>query len=196
MNASKIFGIQAQSWGYQELLLQGQVRISGIGRFLLSFTVMASVNLLHSPQIFAQTVDIPFSGVVPGTCFFDTPHAGTLQLNGAGTAFNSVGATSGSVSMTCTQGANLSVSAPRYIGGDGSGDGDGGDDGFVFAGSNSTVSVSSDDADQGLAVTNNDEPLPLTVAGTKRLTVDMSATSNGKIASGLHHFTVTLTVIP
>lgn len=193
MNASKIFGIQAQSWNYQELLPQGQVKISGVGRFLLSFTILASVNLLHSPPIFAQTVDIPFSGVVPGTCFFDTPHAGTLQLNGAGTTFNSVGATSGSVSMTCTQGANLSVSAPRYIGGDGSGDGD---DGFVFAGSNSRVSVSSDDADQGLAVTNNDGPLPLTVAGTKRLTVDMSAASNGKIAAGLHHFTVTITVIP
>jgi len=195
MNASKIFGIQAQSWNYQELLPQGQVKISGVGRFLLSFTILASVNLLHSLPIFAQTVDIPFSGVVPGTCFFDTPHAGTLQLNGAGTTFNSVGATSGSVSMTCTQGANLSVSAPRYIGGDGSGDGDG-DDGFVFAGSNSRVSVSSDDADQGLAVTNNDRPLPLTVAGTKRLTVDMSAASNGKIAAGLHHFTVTITVIP
>ena len=126
---------------------------------------------------------------MPGACTFGTPIAGTLSVNGANTTFNSAGGGAGTVSLSCTQAAQLTVYAPTYQTGPG----------FTFAAGDtaeSTVTVTSGQTDNGTGTDDDGAPLALVVGANKQLAVNMSAVNNGVLSAGAYVFNVLLTVTP
>lgn len=159
-----------------------------ISRFLLASAIVTAGALAYAPKTFAQAI-VPFGGTVPGACTFGTPIAGTLSVNGANTTFNSAGGTAGSVSLSCTQAAQLTVGAPTYQTGPG----------FTFAAGDSaesTVTVTSGQVDNGTSTDDDGTPLALVVGANKSLAVNMSAANNGTLSAGVYSFNVLLTVTP
>lgn len=159
-----------------------------ISRFLIASAIVTAGALAYAPKSFAQTV-VPFNGNVAGACTFGTPNAGTLSVNAGNTTFNSAGATQGTVTLSCTQAAQLTVGAPTYQSGPG----------FTFAAGDSaesTVTVTSGQADNGTSTTDDGGPLALVVGANKQLAVDMSAASSGALSAGNYVFNVLLSVTP
>ena len=154
-------------------------------RFLISSAFVLAGSALIAPQVFAQTVDVPFSGTVPGACSFGTPVAGTLQLDNAG---NNAGKrlftqNPGQVAITCSQPVSIQVSPPTSS------------NAISPASQNSSVVVGSG-ANLGAAQGTPSAPLLLTNAGTDNLEVSMTHVDNNILAAGTYDFQVTLTVVP
>jgi len=154
-------------------------------RFLLTSALILVASAAVSESAFAQTVDIPFTGNVPGSCSFGTATGGTLGVNttSSPTALGGgyPGGVFGKVSVTCSQASKLTVSAPVK---------NSGPDftpstitGYVNASSSSTSSAS------------GSTPLALTSGTAIPLSVDMMV-SNGStpLPAGIYNYKVTLTV--
>jgi hypothetical protein len=84
---------------------------------LVSAVLLASsFGFAGSAKAAPSEVDVPFTGTVAGNCSFGTIAQGTLGLNTAGNALDSkavvTGGASGSVPLSCTGAATVSVQIP------------------------------------------------------------------------------------
>ena len=154
-------------------------------RLLLSSAFILAGSALMAPQTLAQTVDVPFSGTVPGACSFGVPVAGTLQLDNAG---NNAGKrlftqNPGQVAITCSQPVNISVSPPTSSN-------------AISPASQSSNVVVGSGANSGATAGTPSTPLALTNAGTDNLEVRMTHVDNNILAAGTYDLQVTLTVVP
>ncbi len=150
-------------------------------RALVTSALVFAGGALLAPKVLAESVSVPFSGVVPGTCVFKTVTGGQLGETGFGLATPAFGGTgaSGQVEIDCTGPGSLSVGYPIQTGGP-------------------TLSGLRDAQVDlfGFIVTPNDSPAPIPF-GMGVYPVDMVAENNGgPIDPGAYSFEVNLTITP
>lgn len=155
---------------------------------LLVASVLAIGSTTFGSQAMAQTTaDVDFNGVVPGACSFPvaaTP--GTINPNVAGTTL--VTATPGRVSITCSEPAQVALTAPTQLSGPAL---------TPAGGAGSVVSnVLSTSGDNAGASGTDSTAMSLPVAGTDQLDVTMTYATGAALPAGTYAFRVTLTATP
>ena len=150
-------------------------------RALVTSAVVLAGGTLLAPKVLANSVSVPFTGVVPGTCVFKTVTGGQVGDLGSALvtpAFGPAGA-SGQVEIDCTGPGSLSVGYPIQTGGP-------------------TLSGMRDAQVDlfGFTVRPTDPPAPIP-GGMGVYPVDMMADNNGlPLDPGAYSFEVNLTITP
>ena len=150
-------------------------------RALVTSALVFAGGALLAPKVLAESVPVPFTGVVPGSCVFKTVTGG--QVGDAGfalvtPAFGPAGA-SGQVEIDCTGPGSLTVGYPIQTGGPN-----------LSGMRDSQVNLS------GLIVRPTDPPTPIPF-GMGVYPVDMLADNNGSpLEPGAYSFEVNLTITP
>ena len=167
-----------------------------IRRSLLTAALVLVGSVAMAPKTMADTVDIPFSAQVGGSCTFGPVTSGVLALMigpsptpGSPSSSNILAASSpnggsmGKVSVTCNQPANLRVSQPVQTGGPT----------FTPVMSNAFVSSPSGFTDSFAG----SAPITLNPDGTPTpLEIDMMVEKDSPLESGTYNYKVTLTLTP
>ena len=90
-----------------------------MGRFVLTSGLIFAGAVAFSPQVFAQTVDIPFQGNVGPQCSFAAPVPGTLVMNQTGPgdliSSDAPGGVSGQVDVSCNSFASISITNAKFV---------------------------------------------------------------------------------
>lgn len=155
--------------------------------FIAGILALGSTTL--ASQAMAQTTaPVDFNGIVPGACTFGPVTNGVINANLAGDRL--VTATPGRVGITCSEPAQVALTAPipqspaaialTPAGG---------------VGSVTSDVVSTSGANVGETGTDT-TAMALPVAGTDQLDVSMSFLNNAALPAGTYAFRVTLTATP
>jgi hypothetical protein len=163
-----------------------------------SFLFLASTlglvcGALLTKSAFAQSVDVPFNGVVPGACNFNTPTPGVLAVNDTfkptillgGTSLGGTVAKgrSGFVQVVCNTPANVTLNEPVQT------------RGFQFNIKRNFASATLTGANGDVLTTTGTSTLPIK-AGITNFQVRMETESDAIIPPGDYGFYVTLTITP
>ncbi|HEY9708619.1 MAG TPA: hypothetical protein V6D48_10495 [Oculatellaceae cyanobacterium] len=169
------------------------LRLILIRRSLLASALGLLSGVAIAPRAFAQSVNVPFSGTVPGACSFNTPTPGTLGVNDTfrptillgGTSLGGTVAKgrSGFVQVVCNANANVSISEPIQTGG------------FRFTIKSNFASATLTGANGDVITTSGTSTLPIR-AGTTNFQVRMQTESETIIPPDNYEFYVTLTITP
>ena len=150
-------------------------------RSLVASALVLVGGALFAPKVLAESVSVPFTGVVPGTCVFKAVTGGQVGDDGIALVtpgFGAAGA-SGQVEIDCTGPGSLTVGYPIQTGGPNL---SGQRDAQVLVG--------------GIPVNPLNSPSPLP-PGMGIYPVDMRADNNGgPIEPGAYSFEVNLTITP
>ncbi|MFB8788987.1 MAG: hypothetical protein U7123_09105 [Potamolinea sp.] len=141
-----------------------------------------------SPSVFAQSVDVPFNGTVPGACTFNNPTPGVVTPNNTFNPTALLGGTSskgrsGFVQVNCNTSANVTISEPIQTGG------------FKFSPKSSYSNATLTGANLDFLETTGTSTLPLK-AGITNFQVRMFSESTTVLPPGNYEFKVTLTITP
>ncbi len=169
------------------------LRLLIIPRSLLASALALLSAVALSPRAFAQSVNIPFSGTVPGACSFNTPTPGALGVNDTfrptillgGTSLGGTVAKgrSGFVQVVCNTNANVTISEPVQT------------SGFRFNIKSNFANAVLTGANGDVITTSGTSTLPIK-AGTTNFQVRMQTESESIIPPDNYEFYVTLTITP
>ena len=156
-------------------------------RNLLLAGVVTLGSTTFASQAMAQTTaDVDFNGTVAGACTFGAVTNGVINANGVGDRL--VTTTPGRVSITCSQPAQVALTAPIQ------------QSGPVLtpaAGGGSVVSGVTSTAGANATATGTDSvAMSLPNVCTDQLDVTMSFLNNAALPAGSYGFRVTLTATP
>ena len=159
-----------------------------IRRSLLVSTFGLMTGVIFSPSVFAQSVDVPFNGTVPGACTFNNPTPGVVVPNNTFNPTALLGGTSGMgrtgfVQVNCNTSANVTISEPIQTGG------------FKFSPKSNYSNASLTGANGDFIQTTGTSTLPLK-AGITNFQVRMFSESTTVLPPGNYEFKVTLTITP
>jgi hypothetical protein len=172
--------------------------MSMLKSILIPRSVLASALLLVGSASFAksalaQSVNVPFNGMVPGACTFNTPTPGVLAVNDTFRPTMLLGGTSiggtvakgrsGFVQMVCNTTANVTINEPVQT------------SGFRFNIKRNFASATLTGANGDVITTTGTSTLPIR-AGITNFQVRMETESDAVIPPGEYEFYVTLTVTP
>ena len=150
--------------------------------FAVTLAVVGATGF--ATQATAQSIDVPFTGVVQGTCSFNNLVPGVMVSNVPGPGGNGLdtqapGGSSGAVTVICNQPATLLVGNAVQTAGP------------SFPASFIDVNVHSSDGGSVFG----GQPLPLN-PGQAQLSVDMRVESAASLPAGNYGYNVSLTVVP
>jgi hypothetical protein len=164
-----------------------------IHRFLLASALGLISYTALTPKTFAQSVNVPFSGTVPGSCAFNTPTPGVLAVDDVVKPTMLIGGTApggtiakgnpGFVQVVCNTNANVTINQPVQT------------SGFKFNIKNNFASASLTGATGDFISTSGTSTLPIK-QGTTSFTVRMQTESDTLIPPGNYDYYVTLTITP
>ena len=162
-------------------------------RFVLTSVLGFLSSAAFVPSAFAQSVNVPFNGVVPGACSFNTPTPGTLGVNDTFKPTILLGGTSlggtiakgraGFVQVVCNSNANVTINEPVQT------------SGFKFSIKSNFASATLTGANGDVITTSGTSTLPIK-AGTTNFQVRMQTESETIIPPDNYEFYVTLTITP
>lgn len=164
-----------------------------VNRSFFTSALLFCVGAMLAPKAFAQSVNVPFSGIVPGACSFNTPTPGTLGVNDTFKPTILLGGTSlggtiakgraGFVQVVCNSNANVSINEPVQT------------SGFRFSVKSNFASATLTGANGDTITTSGTSTLPIR-AGTTNFQVRMQTESETIIPPDNYEFYVTLTITP
>lgn len=164
-----------------------------INRSFFASVLGLLAGTVFAPRAFAQSVNIPFNGIVPGACSFNTPTPGTLGVNDTFKPTILLGGTSlggtiakgraGFVQVVCNSNANVSINEPVQT------------SGFRFSIKSNFASATLTGANGDTITTSGTSTLPIK-AGTTNFQVRMQTESETIIPPDNYEFYVTLTITP
>lgn len=151
-----------------------------------SFGLVAAATF--SPNVFAQSVDVLFSGTVPGACTFNTPTPGVVTPNNTFNPTALLGGTSGKgrsgfVQVNCNTAASITISEPIQTAG------------FRFSPKSNYSNATLSGANGDFIETTGTSTLPIK-AGITNFQVRMFSESTTVLPPGNYEFKVTLTITP
>ena len=151
-----------------------------IRKSLLAITLAAAGTSGIAIQATAQSVDVPFTGVVQGTCSFSNLVPGVMVSAGSNVLdTRAPGGSSGAVTVICNQSADLLVS-----------------NAVQTAGPSFTVGkVMPEATSSSGGFANGGQPLFLP-SGQTQVSVDMWVDSPETIPAGNYGYNVSLTIVP
>ncbi|MGB3694559.1 MAG: hypothetical protein WA865_20910 [Spirulinaceae cyanobacterium] len=153
---------------------------------LLAATLSIAGTTALVTQATAQSIDVPFTGVVQGRCSFNNLIPGVMVSDFPGPGSNKLdtrapGGSSGAVTVVCNQPADLIVGSPIQTAGPGTA-------GFVEVDVQSSNGGGSSPGLGGQSLF-----LP---PGQSQLSVDMRVDSPAPLPAGNYGYNVSLTVVP
>ncbi|MEQ8542349.1 MAG: hypothetical protein RIB93_33460 [Coleofasciculus sp. D1-CHI-01] len=94
-----------------------------IGRLVLASGLALAGAMAFSPNVLAQSVDVPFEGNIGESCSFATPVPGVLVYSGGGPGnpppdvitSMAPGGVSGTVDVSCNTQADLQITDARFV---------------------------------------------------------------------------------
>ena len=153
---------------------------------LLSGMLALGSTTLASQAMAQTTADVDFNGVVQGACTFGAVSNGVINANGAGDRL--VTTTPGRVSITCTQAAQVALSAPAQQSGPTL---------SPVAGGGAVTSLARSTSGANAGATGTDSAsMSLPAVGTDQLDVSMAFQNSTALPAGTYSFRVTLTATP
>lgn len=146
-----------------------------------------------APSVLAQSVDVPFSGTVPGACSFNTPTPGVLAVNSTVTPTMLLGGTAlngtvnkgraGFVQVVCNTNANITINEPVQT------------SGFQCNLTRNFASAVLQGANGNVIETSGTSTLPIQ-AGNTSFQVRMEVECDSPLPPDQYEFYVTLTITP
>src|SRR3712207_1398879 len=156
-----------------------------ISRFFLASTLVLVGSASFAKSAFAQSVNVPFNGTVPGACTFNTPTPGVLAVNDTFKPTMLLGGTSiggtvakgraGFVQVVCNTAANVTINEPVQT------------SGFRFNIKRNFASATLTGANGDVITTTGTTTLPIK-AGITNFQVRMETESDAVIPPGEYEF--------
>ncbi|MDJ0677542.1 MAG: hypothetical protein QNJ36_19535 [Calothrix sp. MO_167.B42] len=158
-----------------------------IRRSLLTAALVLVGSVAMAPKTMAESIDVPFSGIVGGGCTFGPVTSGVLIVadgaSSTSTAITSISpGVGGQVSVTCNQPARLTVSQPVQTAG---------------PTLNPVISNGFVNSPTGGTDSSGGNPMALNADGNPTpLEVGMFVENDSPLQAGIYNYNVTLTIVP